>query len=361
VSSLAQSPWPLRSNGRADAPGFAYAAEFLDVDQVSKVQAEWRSLLNDAREPNPFLGPDFFLPLIEKIAGDRLSGAMVLRRREMSGSSRLAAFFPYRIASRFPLTSLPVVEAFTHPFVSDGTPLLQGEGVEGAAAAFFAALESRFRGHMLVLDWLRLETPTAAALESAAALRGLPFLLVRSHERAALRADLPSERYLRERVGGKKLRELRRCEKRLHEQGQVEMRTLSGCDVAAGLREFLRLEASGWKGKRGSALASIPQTRDFAEAALVGGDAPATAIDILRVGGVAIAAAVHLVAGGNAVAFLRRKLGTHVAGGLARPPHPTARARRKAIPSDGFGRRSGPPRRGSSQPSMSSSSSMRPS
>jgi hypothetical protein len=112
-----------------------------------------------------------------------------------------------------------VVEAFTHPFASDGTPLLRRDGVETVAAALVAALARRFPGHILLIDHLRLETTTAVALRAAAAARGFPVRLIASYERAALRGGASSEAYLRERVNGKKLRELRRCEKRLREGG----------------------------------------------------------------------------------------------------------------------------------------------
>ena len=303
VRSAETKPTPSWSGHSRGGPAPGFAVEFVDLERLSQLQPEWRQLLQGARDPNPFLGPDFFLPLIDKVAGERLTGVMALWRRGAPGSSELAAFFPYRIASKFPLTSLPVLEAFAHPFVSDGTPLLRGEDAEGAAAALLGALQDRFAGHVLLLHRLRLDTPTAAALRNAADARGLPIRILQSDQRAAVRAGTPSERYLRGRVNGKKLRELRRCEKRLSEQGQVEMKTLFGDAVASGLKEFLRLEAAGWKGRRGTALASTVATRAFAHAALAGASAPATAIDVLRVDGVTIAAAVHLIAGANAVAF----------------------------------------------------------
>jgi CelD/BcsL family acetyltransferase involved in cellulose biosynthesis len=303
VPALAQgSSAALRGAREASAPEFRLVPEFLTLEQAARLETEWRSLLREACDPNPFLGPDFFLPLVRTLAADRLSGVLVLRRLALSGPSELAAFFPYRLRSKFPLTSHPVVEAFTHAFVSDATPLIRREGRDGIAAALMDALERRFAGHVLLLDGLRLDGP-AAALQAAATPQELPLRLVQSQERAALRAGPPSEAYLRERVGGKKLRELRRCEKRLREQGPVEMRTLVGADASGGVQEFLRLEASGWKGRRGTALASTPRLRDFAEAALGSGGAPSVAVDVLRVGGQTIAAAVHLIAGAHAVAF----------------------------------------------------------
>jgi CelD/BcsL family acetyltransferase involved in cellulose biosynthesis len=303
VPSSQGSSITLRGARRASAPEFRLVPEFLTIEQAARLEPEWRALFAAACDANPFLGPDFFLPLARTMAADRLSGVLALRRLTVAGLSELAAFFPYRLRSKFPLTAHPVVEAFTHPFVSDGTPLIRAENLDEAARGLMDVLERHFSGHVLVLPGLRLDGPVGAALQDAAALLGLPLRLVDSHERAALRAGLSSEIYLRDRVSGKKLRELRRCEKRLAEHGPVEMTTLAEADVPDGVQKFLRLEASGWKGKRGTALALSGRTRAFAEAALGTGRAPGVAVDVLRVGGETIAAAVHLIAGANAVAF----------------------------------------------------------
>jgi CelD/BcsL family acetyltransferase involved in cellulose biosynthesis len=303
VPSSQGSSVGMRPAREAGAGEFRLVPEFLTIEQAARLEPEWRALFDAASDPNPFLGPDFFLPLVRRVAAERLSGVLVLRRLTLTGLSELAAFFPYRLRSKFPLTSHPVVEAFAHPFVSDSTPLVRAEGLEAAARGLIDALERHFTGHVLVLDGLRLDGRVGTALQAAAASLGLPIRQIHSHERATLRAGLSSEAYLRGRVSGKKLRELRRCEKRLSEHGPVEMTTLAGSDVPAGVREFLGLEASGWKGKRGTALASNAGTRGFAEAALGTGDAPATVVDVLKVGGKTIAAAIHLVAGPNAVAF----------------------------------------------------------
>jgi hypothetical protein len=90
----------LSPAARADGPlAEGFQTELLDLARLADIQPEWRRLLDDACDPNPFLGPDFFLPLVGHVAGDRLTGVMVLRSDEARGSSELASFFPYRIAS----------------------------------------------------------------------------------------------------------------------------------------------------------------------------------------------------------------------------------------------------------------------
>jgi hypothetical protein len=61
---------------------------------------------------------------------------------------------------------------------------------------------------------------------------------------------------LQEALGAKKLKELRRQRHRLAEHGAVSFDVARSPDeVAAAIETFMKLEASGWKGARGTALA----------------------------------------------------------------------------------------------------------
>ena len=60
---------------------------------------------------------------------------------------------------------------------------------------------------------------------------------------------------LRDALGGKKLKELRRQRNRLAEHGAVRFEVARTPDtVATAIETFLELEASGWKARRGTAL-----------------------------------------------------------------------------------------------------------
>src|SRR5439155_11480658 len=70
-----------------------------------------------------------------------------------------------------------------------------------------------------------------------------------------LDASGDGETALQAALGNKKLKELRRQRHRLAEHGAVRFEVArSPGDVAAALETFLTLEASGWKGQRGTAL-----------------------------------------------------------------------------------------------------------
>jgi CelD/BcsL family acetyltransferase involved in cellulose biosynthesis len=68
------------------------------------------------------------------------------------------------------------------------------------------------------------------------------------------------------RLTAKRRSNLKRLQRRLEERGRVAFDVHDGrSDLAALLDEGFRVEASGWKGKRGTAIGSTPETRLFYE------------------------------------------------------------------------------------------------
>jgi CelD/BcsL family acetyltransferase involved in cellulose biosynthesis len=105
--------------------------------------------------------------------------------------------------------------------------------------------------------------------------------------------------YLDHAVAHKKLKELRRQRRRLADSGALEFVTArEGAAVAAALEEFLALEASGWKGRAGSAARDHADIRAFMERAVTGLAADGNArVDRLMHGGRPLAASIALRSG----------------------------------------------------------------
>ena len=86
-----------------------------------------------------------------------------------------------------------------------------------------------------------------------------------------LASDLAPEAYLDAALTGKKRKELRRQHKRLSEEGALQFERREGTEsIAEWIEAFLWLEASGWKGKAGSAMAKQGDTTRLFTAALKG-------------------------------------------------------------------------------------------
>jgi CelD/BcsL family acetyltransferase involved in cellulose biosynthesis len=182
------------------------------------------------------------------------------------------------------------------PYGTLGTPLLDRTMAADAAAALMH--QARKAGaHALILRDVSLDGAAIEAFNEALRQSGMHPLVLRSHVRASLDATRDAEELLREALGPKKLKELRRQRHRLAEHGAVRFEVSRTRDeVAAALEVFLTLEASGWKARRGTALkldegdasfirratSALAETGQCEIATLHAGDTPVAAAIVLR-------------------------------------------------------------------------------
>ncbi|WP_260922715.1 GNAT family N-acetyltransferase [Novosphingobium sp. 9] len=196
-------------------------------------------------------------------------GGSILRF-EVEG--RLAGLLPVIRAPRYYRYPLPQLASWVHDNCFLGAPLVE----RGCEVAFWRALlawADRRAGTSLFLHLrsLPLSGPLHDALETVLTEQGRPGAVVHREARALLASDLSPEAYLEASLTGKKRKELRRQSARLSELGHVAVeRQEDGEGIAAWCEEFLALEAKGWKGEAGSALASAPGTRALFVESLAG-------------------------------------------------------------------------------------------
>lgn len=208
----------------------------------------WRALEARAVEPNGYYLADWELAVNASVEG--LTDVSALTAWNRGSQIGLLPVISLRRAHRLPLPVLVNADAYG----TLSTPLLDRDAAREAAAALFAqARQSGARA--IVFHSVSLEGPAMAAMRDVLAEDGLSPRVITSHVRASLDATRDAEDVLRDGLGPKKLKELRRQRNRLAEQGEVTFHVARTPDeVAAILDTFLALEASGWKGMRGTAL-----------------------------------------------------------------------------------------------------------
>jgi CelD/BcsL family acetyltransferase involved in cellulose biosynthesis len=126
-----------------------------------------------------------------------------------------------------------------------------------------------------------------------------------SYERALLIKARGAESYIQDSLSRHLRQELRRRERRLAERGRLTHTVMRpGDDLGRWVDEFLRLEAAGWKGREGSALACSEANRRFAaqifSAAFARGRLHMVGVDL---DGRPLARCLSLLAGEGAYAF----------------------------------------------------------
>ena len=252
---------------------------------------QWRALAQRAIEPNGYYLPAWELAVSATARGR--SDASALAAFEES-SARLIGLMPVVSLWRALKIPLPALVS-AHPYGTLCSPLLDRDAPREAAARLLQ--QAREAGaHALVLTDVALDGAAMASLKQVLKRDGLEPRILRSYFRASLDATQEGETLLREALGAKKLKELRRQRHRLEEHGCVVFEIARSSDeVGPALESFLQLEASGWKGKRGTALVQHAGDATFIRRAVSAlAETAQCEIVTLRAGATPIAAGIVL-------------------------------------------------------------------
>jgi CelD/BcsL family acetyltransferase involved in cellulose biosynthesis len=220
--------------------------------------AEWEDLAANALEPNPVYEPWMLLPALEAFAAGQVLRFVVVRYR-----NQLAGLFPLQLENRYKGLPVRTLTSWRHPHCLLCVPLVRASC---AAEVLEAFLEWTKESSSLVeLAYLAAEGPFHQALVDALNRGERSSVITDAYTRPLLCRASDAETYLKSSLAGELRRDLRRKEKRLGETGALEHVVLRSKDeLERWIDEFLALEASGWKGKRGSALACSQNNRRFA-------------------------------------------------------------------------------------------------
>ncbi|MGX1165184.1 CelD/BcsL family acetyltransferase involved in cellulose biosynthesis [Bradyrhizobium sp. USDA 372] len=251
---------------------------------------QWRALAQRAIEPNGYYLPAWELAVSATARGR--TDALALAAHD--SSARLIGLMPVISLWRALKIPLPALVS-AHPYGTLCSPLLDRDApLEAAARLLQQAREAG--AHALVLTDVALDGAAMASLKQVLKRDGLKPRILSSYIRASLDATQDGDMLLRDALGAKKLKELRRQRHRLEEHGPVVFEIARSSDeIGPALESFLQLEASGWKGKRGTALVQHAGDATFIRRAVPAlAEAAQCEIVTLRAGATPIAAGIVL-------------------------------------------------------------------
>jgi CelD/BcsL family acetyltransferase involved in cellulose biosynthesis len=253
---------------------------------------QWRELAGRAVEPNGYYLPEWEMA-VNAFAPGRAGASMLAAWRDAS-CCRLIGLMPVVSLWRAYRIPLPALVS-AHPYGTLCTPPLDRDFAEDAVTQLIRQAR-RAGARALMLRDMSLDGPAMKAFSDALRRGGLHPRVLQSGLRACLDATRDGDQLLHDALGARKLRELRRQRSRLADHGAVDFEVARSADeVTAALEVFLKLEASGWKGERGTALIQHDGDASFIRRA-----APALAangqceIVTLRAGDTPVAAAIVL-------------------------------------------------------------------
>jgi Acetyltransferase (GNAT) domain len=260
----------------------APVVEFALPETLKQSVGPWRDLCARAAEPNPFVDPDFLLPLIAYENPSRLTAALV-----WAAGGRLIGF----VAFRPPPLGLGLARVWQSAYAPLSASAFDREAIAGALAALVAGVRDQTRLAGIIWPMTESGGALAEALGQIAQTHTLPVAVLANTRRAALR--LAGLAAFEAGLDPERRRRWRRQARRLADRGRVE--TMTG---AKAVDAFLSLESKGWKGRRGTALADDPARLAFARSALEA-FAGADRLDALALvlNGAPIAAGLMMISG----------------------------------------------------------------
>src|SRR5258708_10735811 len=236
---------PIITRARAETMSHADAPAPLAAIAADR----WRELTERAIEPNGYYLPEWEWAVSASARGRTDVSALSAWSDAEPGLTQLIGLLPAISLWRACKTPLPALVS-ADPYGTLGTPLLDREMARDAVIGMMR--QARDAGaHALILRDVTFDGAAMKTFTEVLGEGGVAPCVLQSHARACLDARRDADELLRDALGAKKLKELRRQRNRLAEHGEVSFDVArTPGEVAGALEIFMALEASRWKARR---------------------------------------------------------------------------------------------------------------
>jgi CelD/BcsL family acetyltransferase involved in cellulose biosynthesis len=238
-----------------------------DLSTLSGFVPAWEELAAAALEPNVFYEHWMLLPALEAFGGAKdICVVLVLIHdpHNPDAPAKLGGLFPLEQIPRYKKLMVSVLSLWQHAHCYVCTPLVRADAARECMVELFQWLRSGANASLLELRCISGDGRFHKLLVDLSNELGLRSCITDIFTRGLWRERNDKNTLTESAVPGDLRRKLRRKERRLSERGRVEHLAMRpGDDIGRWIDEFLRVEASGWKGQRGSALASSEGDRRY--------------------------------------------------------------------------------------------------
>ena len=264
-----RKPEPSRFTLDGRKMSVVVVTELADLEDYLSALEE---LADNAIEPNIFYEPWVLRPSLKAFGqGQQFFFALVFAPTldRPHAPQTLCGFFPLVRERGYKGLPVSVLRLWNHLYGPLCTPLIRTEHASECLKAFFNWLADP--DHPNAANCPVVELPNVSGdgpfhallvdyLHNTARLSYMEDF----HVRAVFRPAENTEAYLSRALSGKRRKDLRQQAKHLAGIGRIEYKELTEQDdVDQWMSDFLSLEASGWKGRNGSAIALMEKDREF--------------------------------------------------------------------------------------------------
>jgi CelD/BcsL family acetyltransferase involved in cellulose biosynthesis len=221
----------------------------------SRFLSQWAELEREALEPNPFFAPQMVLPAARHLEDEGSPHLLVAESHD-----GLLFLMPVSGQTALRDRSFPGLRSWMHDYCFLGTPLVAAHGDPGRTlTTIFQELRRSRLAPLLVMQLLPADGPVVAALGCAGEQAALRVRRSPVAHRGFVRRR-PEPAYVDEWVSKRNRKALARRRRDLRRRLDAELCTVdrAAADLEDAVERFLRLEASGWKGRSGTALLCRP-------------------------------------------------------------------------------------------------------
>lgn len=248
-----------------DMPPSADVIVLESADALAPYRADLEALAASSADTNSQYEFYALAAAMEHLpGGGNVRVALLWSDANEAGARELLGAVPYRVSFGYMGLPLPVWRVWHHIHSYVCTPLLK-RGCERQAVRRFLALADRAGAALVEFPLFEAGSAFDVAMADVAERHQRGVAETDRHERAFLTSGLTEDEYLAAHIRKKKRKEFNRLWNRLSELGELRFAVHDGGNVDAWLNRFLKLEAGGWKGKRGTALKADAEHRAFFE------------------------------------------------------------------------------------------------
>lgn len=233
----------------------AATVECVGAERLVELQSEWQDLVGRADIANVFMNPLLVAIAAQCFRRDRCR--VLLAWQDSGARRRLVGVWAFAVR-RLPQSMLPVrmlaAPASAHAYLA--TPVVDRSALDAVLDAMLAHVaDDPSLPNIVTLEAIAADSATMQALSRVLAKRDGSSCVLGRFARPKLASDLDGKRYLERALSSSTRKKLRQHRRRLAEKGALEFRVLTAPDaVGDAFEAFLQLEASGWKGRQGTAL-----------------------------------------------------------------------------------------------------------
>jgi hypothetical protein len=264
--------------------------------------AAYRDVCQKALTPNPYYAPRLLKGIQTLMGGSRSFHLLTLaqeRIQDLARNEALTGYLPFRAKGRL-FGYKRIHKALVSPYVMETTPLITKPYAQESMRALVTGFKTHGKG-LWSFPMLPLDSDVGILLKEQSLAQGYRWYVISQFQRAILKTHGSYEAYSLQNISKNRRKSLKRYRQKLNALGALSYHTYQReeeFDEAFSL--FIALEKKGWKGRRGTAMGSHPDTIAFGKACFTTGkNGPKVRVDMLRLNGQPLAISMAMVEGGT--------------------------------------------------------------